>query len=367
MLDKSVLHITRKLTGGAGGGAHRIHQAHCSQGVNSKILTLWPECKKDSYFDFYTWALRSRQLRFRIYQVLSKVGVYNRIFSRKYFSILRIESHPLVLEADIIILHQVDNYFDIKALLKSIGTQKVVWTCPDFQPITGEAYPNELKWFWKDFRFPRNFSWVFTTTTAMEIAVKCIPFAMNHSNTVIPIVIPQKLVDCLCSDFTSPRRPVLVFIAVDAYDERKGLKAILEAWPKISKLGYTLDVIGEHHPGVEEIEGVKFHGSLSHEKIVDMLSTSSFLITPATQEMFGQTTIESLICGTPVISTPTYGAQDIIDEGVNGIIIERHSPDVSTHILNAVRKAKNTVWDRRDIQQRSLEKYDAKESLKYLI
>ena len=150
-------------------------------------------------------------------------------------------------------------------------------------------------------------------------------------------------------------------------DERKGLQRVLDIWPTLETKGYTLEVIGEHNNVISQNPQITYHGSMSSEKILEILSRSSFLITPAKHEMFGQTSIEALICGTPVISTPTIGAMDIILEGVNGLFIkEKEEFSNPNSVLEAITKFELTEWNNDEIMRVSRDKYHEDKSLIYL-
>jgi len=52
-------------------------------------------------------------------------------------------------------------------------------------------------------------------------------------------------------------------------------------------------------------------------------------VSPSLREIFGMNILESLSCGTPVVATPTAGAEEMIIDGVNGLIC----PDFSLQSL----------------------------------
>jgi len=52
------------------------------------------------------------------------------------------------------------------------------------------------------------------------------------------------------------------------------------------------------------------------------LSASDLMILPSLSESFGLAALESMACGTPVVATRIGGLPEVIDDGVDGILIE---------------------------------------------
>ena len=362
---KTVLHVTRRIGGGAGTASIRMHQALLNNNIDSKLLILWPEESKFSTYSFYLWAKKNQKLRIFIYQLLSKLKLYKFLFNGFYQSILNIHEHPEVQKADLIIFHQVDNFINARKFLKKNSNKIIYWRCPDFQPISGESYPSELNWIWSGVRFPDKFKWVFTTETARQVALSQIPELTDISTITIPNIIPNNIIKSVQHN-SFDREKSIVFISVNIYDERKGLQLVLDIWPTLETKGYTLEVIGDYDEIKFQNNKIIYHGPLSSTEIIKTLARSSFLITPAKQEMFGQTSIESLICGTPVISTPTIGAMDILTEYVNGIFIKNDNPLNGNSILVAIDKFEKTTWNNEQISINSRAKYHEDKSLLYL-
>jgi glycosyltransferase involved in cell wall biosynthesis len=365
MKVKTVLHITRRIGGGAGEASSRLHQALLNNGVDSKLLVLWPEESHIFHDSFFLWAKKNQKIRLFIYQLLSRLHIYNLIFQAPYTSILNICNHPEVKKADLIILHQVDNFINARTFLSKTQDKIICWRCPDFQPLTGKPYPSKLRWIWKGVRFPNKFKWVFTTETARKIALEELPLMNEKSTLTIPNIIPANIINSAQQNHF-PRTKSMVFISVNIHDERKGLQHLLEIWPALEKRGYALDVIGDYNFEMSNHEKITYHGSLSSTEIFKILARSLFLITPAKQEMFGQTSIESLICGTPVISTPTIGAMDILTEYENGIFIKCNDSLNGHSILEAIDEFEKTPWNNDQISMNSRVKYHEDKSLLYL-
>lgn len=72
---------------------------------------------------------------------------------------------------------------------------------------------------------------------------------------------------------------------------------------------------------------VRHLGSISDAELLRSLySESSVLISTSERESFGQTLLEALACGTPVIARDSGGPADIVTDGVNGTLVAHDTP-----------------------------------------
>jgi len=69
-------------------------------------------------------------------------------------------------------------------------------------------------------------------------------------------------------------------------------------------------------------DSVKFIGKIeSHDALIKEIKQSAMLVLPSNRENFGIVPLESMACGTPVISTATEGPVDYIESGRNGFVV----------------------------------------------
>ena len=72
---------------------------------------------------------------------------------------------------------------------------------------------------------------------------------------------------------------------------------------------------------------VQHLGSISDaERLRSLYADSSVLISTSERESFGQTLLEALACGTPVIARDSGGPADILINGVNGALVAHDKP-----------------------------------------
>jgi len=88
---------------------------------------------------------------------------------------------------------------------------------------------------------------------------------------------------------------------------------------RLLKLSRELEIAGN----------VEFAGFLEYDALIARIKSSRVFVLPSSREGFGIIVIEAFACGVPVItvSEKRNAAQDLIDEGVNGFVVEPHQPE----------------------------------------
>lgn len=71
--------------------------------------------------------------------------------------------------------------------------------------------------------------------------------------------------------------------------------------------------------------GIEYLGEVDHAKKVDLLQNAYVTLFPIEwEEPFGLVMIESMACGTPVIATRWGAVEEVIEDGVNGAIVDHY-------------------------------------------
>src|SRR6185295_5439751 len=101
---------------------------------------------------------------------------------------------------------------------------------------------------------------------------------------------------------------------------------------KLSRYNVHLDVLGDGPLRAFLTEKIKdqqledvitFHGTV--DDVFHFLSNSHVYVHPATYEPFGLVIVEAMATGLPVVCLDAKGNRGIVDDGVNGFMIE--NPD----------------------------------------
>lgn len=82
---------------------------------------------------------------------------------------------------------------------------------------------------------------------------------------------------------------------------------------------------------------VSFTGWMPYEKLPDRLNELSLLVLPSYSEGLPNIILESMACGTPVLVTPVGALPDIIQDELNGFIMENNSPEqIANNIVRSL-------------------------------
>lgn len=116
----------------------------------------------------------------------------------------------------------------------------------------------------------------------------------------------------------------------------KGFDILLAAVSslKTSNGGCVLEVVGAIDQSRAPSGGVQlvYHGMLPRNGVLSVLSRSDCLVLPSRLESFGMVVLEALASGIPVIVSRYAGASAIIQDGVNGWVVEPNQDEVGRRI-----------------------------------
>jgi glycosyltransferase involved in cell wall biosynthesis len=88
--------------------------------------------------------------------------------------------------------------------------------------------------------------------------------------------------------------------------------------PAYERLARSLGLAGRVH----------FAGRVDHPQLPRFYNAANVLVLPSTiQESFGIVLIESMACGTPVITSRLPGVRAVVDDGVDGFLVRPGDPD----------------------------------------
>ncbi len=143
----------------------------------------------------------------------------------------------------------------------------------------------------------------------------------------------------LCRDeFGLPRdRPVLA--TVGALIPRKGQRFVIEA---LVKLPDAILLIAGHGPDeamLRELtkttgvaERVHFLGPVPHGELPVLLNAADVFVLPSSSEGLANAWVEALACGTPVVTTPIPGAQELITDSDWGRLVPRDGTAIAAAV-----------------------------------
>jgi glycosyltransferase involved in cell wall biosynthesis len=143
---------------------------------------------------------------------------------------------------------------------------------------------------------------------------------------------------------------VKVISMVGSISNRKGQRNLIEAMPELlrrfpgsrviiagASAGPEVNYEAELHRFISDA-GMEAHVSFLGfmENVSDIYKMTDLLMVPSKDEPFGRVIVEAMLYGIPVIATKVGGIPEIIEDGVNGALIDSRSPKVIAEAVTAM-------------------------------
>jgi glycosyltransferase involved in cell wall biosynthesis len=145
-----------------------------------------------------------------------------------------------------------------------------------------------------------------------------------------------------------PHRPERNIICVARLEYSKGIDVLLHAWKRMmltsaewqAQLEPRLLLVGDGvlQPQLKRMvmelniqDSVEFLGLRTD--IIDLLQQSWGYVLPSRGEGMPNALLEAMACGLPCIATRVSGSEDILVDGVNGLLVESEQPVELAHAL----------------------------------
>lgn len=279
------------------------------------------------------------------------------------------------IKPDIVHLHNIHGYYiNIEVLFQYLKNANVpvVWTFHDCWPITGHcsyfSFVGCEKWKTQCYKCPQKKGYpasYFIDRSKKNYNLKKELFNSLSNLTLVPVSqwlsgilkesflqnYPIKVINnginsevfkpSINSDFRNKNGLEDKFILLGVasiWDQRKGLKdfielsKLLDSDCQIVLVGLTkkqIDQLPDNILGIERTESV--------DALADIYATSDAFINPTYEDNFPTTNLESLACGTPVITYKTGGSPEAIDEST-GIVVEQGNINKLVEAINLIKE-----------------------------
>lgn len=150
------------------------------------------------------------------------------------------------------------------------------------------------------------------------------------------------------------RRPAresdeLRLLFVGNWDPRKGLETLVDAVHRLDHLCLSLDVVGDDafHPRYARRirrkvadfglgSRITLHGRVSREAVGAFYSQADVFVLPSSYEPFGIVFAEAMSFGLPVIAANAGGVPELVEHGVNGLLVPPGDADALASAIAAL-------------------------------
>ena len=349
-----VLHINQSdIGGGAGIAAFRIHEGLLARGIDSRLLVGKALTGSSRVAVVPRWRFVETQL-FRITYLLGLNYVY-------HLTTFRLPKHPLFREADVVHFHNLHTgYFNYLALPSLTKRKPSVFTLHDMWSFTGHCsysydcdrwrfgcgkcpYPQQypkilidnsrLEWKLKKFAYRHSQMAIVTasrwlTEQARQSILNRFPIQYIPHGIDPEVYQPLDVEKCR-SLLGIPRdKKVLMFGAVNLQDRRKGGDLLIQALkdlPASLKAEVLLLTLGYGGEAISEATDVAaWHlGYVTSDRMKAIAySAANLFIFPSRADIFGLMLLESMACGTPIVSFNVGGIPDLVRHRLTGYLAE---------------------------------------------
>lgn len=396
-----VVHISTYDIGGAGLAAYRLHRGLLEQGIESRMIVanktrnddtivqaeqdknLLYRPPKNALLRKFKIIMRRRGKFLTHYECIQKEierlhNLHPQVFYTSPISTYNLSNHPLIQVADIIHLHWIQNFVNFDTFFCNIK-KPIIWTLHDLNPMMGGFH--HLLWknqYYEEYQqLEDNFYEIKKQAICNAHNLSLIAISKQMHNMISKheffngrnvydihnsvdghefSLINQKEVRKVLS--IPIEKKVFLFVNGSLNDEAKGLNNLIEAFDYLNLEEALLICVGNGEVPFSRNIPILHFSAVSDTKWLSLLySAADFFVLPSLQEGLSQTSLESLCCGTPIISTPVSGSDDIINNR-NGVICSDYTPmAIAEGIVNAMQMKYDRNAIRKDILERfSIEK-----------
>ncbi len=358
-----VAHFNTYLTGGAATAARRLHDTLVAEGVESVFCYATGAAPSRHYRPYFEGAMASAR---QLWGYARRARVAPFLVGReRYFEytdngwLLPVFPRARGLDPDIVHLHWIADFIDYEAFFRAAAGTPVVWTLHDMHPFTGGChYSYDCERFaapagcgpcpqLNGLRSPRDLShdnferkrraiegaevhvvadsrWLEAEARRSAILAGARSFRTIHYGLDTDAFAPQDKILCRRALGIADDAFVVCFGAESLDHPRKGLHELLRSLRAAKEVAH--------------LTGLMFGaGAIARDDALPPLVSTGYLSTPQAQataysaadvfvipslaEAFGQTALEAMACGTPVIGFETGGIPDMVRPGDTGLLV----------------------------------------------
>jgi N-acetyl-alpha-D-glucosaminyl L-malate synthase BshA len=157
----------------------------------------------------------------------------------------------------------------------------------------------------------------------------------------------------ICAAPASTSRVLHPYIlCISAYKEQKAIDVLIQAFKQVQGSDSLLKLIlvgaGHLRGELEQLasalgihDRIEFLGHQSRTEVANLIRGCKVFVLPSRFETFGIVILEAMACKKPVVATTAGGIPEIIENGINGILVEPDDDKALAEALITVLKDEN--------------------------
>jgi glycogen synthase len=165
----------------------------------------------------------------------------------------------------------------------------------------------------------------------------------NRLHLIPPGVNPSLFEGPFEDPFTDVGKPRVLFVGRLA--PQKGVRALVAAAALLEDPSAQVLLVGDGperaalERKAERIgvgDRVRFLGFFAHERLPAAMAHADLLVLPSIYEELGTVLLEAMWAGLPIVASRTGGIPDVIEDGVNGLLVPPGEPDALARAIDRV-------------------------------
>ena len=409
-----ILHINTYDRGGAANACLRLHEGLLNAGIDSKVLVLYKTDNRLPEVYAYEAEIKKRafftRLKIKVQRILKEFKLYKekRVLQdsdveRQHLMNLRpkglemisfpekdidITNNKYFLEADIIHLHWIADFFDYRIFFDKCK-KIIVWTFHDQNPFLGvehyaevllhpdnQGYPTIRQFDEYEIEIDKKYKKIkyeIFKNTPINIIALCNWMKNEILNSrmfplakidIIPNGIDSKQFKCLNKKFCRELlnlpldKKIILFVADSIDNNRKGMSYLFPVIERMKQEDFILCSIGYKQD--LKFDNVNHYDldRIQDQRLMNVAYCAvDFFVIPSLMDNLPNTVLEALLSGTPIIAFPVGGLPDMIENGKNGYLAENVSVEALTKSINYFFE-QGIAYDVEKIREEAITQFD---------